>query len=287
MNIVPQRKLDMGQAWNEATSLMSANRDTISAIAGLLFFVPALLLAFFAPELSNPGDPSAAASDSDPQAAVQAVMDQMSAAYAKNWPLIALVTVLQFLGSLSLLALLTDRSSPTVAEALKLGAISIPSYLAAQILAGFAAGAAVGVPLGLLAITGSGVAIGLGAFAAMLLALYLVIKFVLIAPVIATEGVRNPITALGRSWRLTKGNSVRIALFLVLLFVTIGIIALLITLVLNLIFAAMGDQIAQIGSAVVDAAINTVLGVVLLMVTAAVHRQLAGASPQSLAQPFE
>ena len=36
------RKLDMGTAWTQATGLMGANRDTISAIAGLFFFLPAL-----------------------------------------------------------------------------------------------------------------------------------------------------------------------------------------------------------------------------------------------------
>ncbi|MET4132787.1 hypothetical protein ABIE62_001923 [Porphyrobacter sp. MBR-155] len=47
-------KLDMGKAWTQATGLIGANRDTIGAIAGLFFLLPALGLALFAPELANP-----------------------------------------------------------------------------------------------------------------------------------------------------------------------------------------------------------------------------------------
>ncbi|MEL7218162.1 MAG: hypothetical protein AAGK01_06995 [Pseudomonadota bacterium] len=47
-------KLNMGQAWNEATTMLSANRDTVLAIAGLFFFLPYFALALFIPEAINP-----------------------------------------------------------------------------------------------------------------------------------------------------------------------------------------------------------------------------------------
>jgi hypothetical protein len=278
-------KLDMGKAWTQATGLIGSNRDTIGAIAGLFFFLPSLALALFAPELVNP-EPAAPAG-ADPQVAMQAALDQMSKAYTDNWALFLVLTIVQFVGSMSLLALLTDRGRPTVGEAMGIGIRSIPTYLAAQILSAMAVGLAVGIPLGIVAAAGSPVAVALVGFALVLVGAYLFVKFSLIAPVIAIDGVRNPITALRQSWRLTKGNSFRIVAFVLLLFFTIGIISALVSGILGLVFSALGSQIADIGNGLVSAAVNTFIGVIFLVVIAAVHRQLSGQSPEGLAQTFE
>lgn len=280
-----QSKLDMGKAWTQATGLIGSNRDTIGAIAGLFFFLPAFALALFAPELVNPQP--AAPAGADPQVAMQAALDQMSKAYTDNWALFLALTIAQFVGSLSLLALLTDRGRPTVGEALRTGIQSILTYLAAQLLSALAVGLAVGIPLGIVAAAGSPVAVVLVGFVLVLVAVYLFVKFSLIAPVIAIDGVRNPITALSQSWRLTKGNSFRIVAFMLLLFFTIGIIAALVSGIFGLIFSALGSQIADIGTGLVSAIVNTFIGVIFLVVIAAVHRQLAGQSPEGLAQTFE
>ncbi len=278
-------KLDMGKAWTQATGLIGSNRDTIGAIAGLFFLLPALALALFAPELANPE--AAPPASADPQVAMQAILDQMTQAYADNWPLIAAVSVLQFIGSLSLLALLTDRGRPTVREALSNGLGSTPSYFVAQVLAAFAVALAIGLPVGLIAAAGSPIAAVLVGIVLAVAGVYVFIKFSLIAPVIAIEGVRNPITALARSWRLTKGNSLRIFAFFILLFLTIGIIAALVTGIFAVVFSAFDSQIASIGNGVVGAVINSGLTVLFLVVVAAIHRQLAGQSPEGLAATFE
>jgi hypothetical protein len=278
-------KLDMGKAWTQATGLIGSNRDTIGAIAGLFFFLPSLALALFAPELVNP-EPAAPAG-ADPQVAMQAALDQMSKAYTDNWALFLVLTIVQFVGSMSLLALLTDRGRPTVGEAMGIGIRSIPTYLAAQILSALAVGLAVGIPLGIVAAAGSPIAAVLVGLVLVLVGAYLFVKFSLIAPVIAIDGVRNPITALRQSWRLTKGNSFRIVAFVLLLFFTIGIISALVSGILGLVFSALGGQIADIGNGIVSAAVNTLIGVIFLVVIAAVHRQLAGHSPEGLAKTFE
>merc|ERR1712039_546304 len=203
------------------------------------------------------GNPPQPASGADPEVAMRAMMGQMS-----------------------LFALLTDRGNPTVGEALKTGLSSTPSYLAAQLVTVLGAALAIGIPLGVISAFGGAAVAVLGVVAAMLLIIYVMVKVSLAAPVIAIEGNRNPIAALARSWKLTKGNSVRIALFIVLLLVVIGIIAALVTGVLSLIFAALGDTVATIGGGVVNAAVNTLLTVVFLVVTVSIYRQLAGASPE-------
>jgi hypothetical protein len=187
---------------------------------------------------------------------------------------------------MSLLALLSDRGNPTVGEALRKGVMSIPSYLAAQLLSALAAGLAIGLPLGLLnLIAPPAVAAALGLMLVVVL-IYLVVKFSLIAPVIAIDEERNPITALARSWRLTKGNSLRIFAFFLLLFITIVIIGALVQGILTLVFAAIGGTVESIGIGLVGALINTMISVIFLVVLAAVHRQLAGPSAKGLAETF-
>lgn len=279
-------KLDMGKAWTQATGLIGANRDTIGAIAGLFFFLPTFAIGLFVPELANPTPPAAPAG-ADPDAAMQAMMDQMSAIYADNWPLILLISVVQFIGSMGLFALLTDRGNPTVGEALATGVKSIPSYIAAQFLSALGAGLALGLPLGLAIALAPSVVVGLGVVMILVLIVYIMVKLSLVAPVIAIEGERNPVAAILRSWRLTKGNSLRIFIFIALLMVVIGIVATLVSGILALIFAAFGDTIAAIGGGIVGALINALVTVIFLVVTVAIHRQLTGASPERVAAAFE
>jgi hypothetical protein len=242
--------------------------------------------AIFVPELTNPQSP-ASPSGADPDAAMQALMAQMNAIYAENWPLLLGLLVIQFIGSMTLLALLTDRGNPTVGEALGTGLRSIPSYLAAQLISALGAGLAVGLPAAILAAFAPPAVTVLVTIVLIVLVIYLFIKFALIAPVIAIEGERNPVAALRRSWRLTKGNSLRILLFLFLLMFTIGIIATLVSAVLTLILSAIGEPVTTIGIDVVSGLVNAVVTVIFLVVTVAIHRQLAGPSNEALAETFE
>lgn len=280
------RKLDMGAAWTQATALMGANRDTLSAVAGLFFFLPAMASALLVPELSNPPQ-AAPPPDADPQLVMQAMMDQMTAVYAANWPLLLAVLAVQFLGSMSIFALLTDRGHPTVGEALATGTKSVPSYLAAQLLTVIGASLAIGIPLGVLSAFG-GPAVGvLAALLALVLIVYVMIKLSLIGPVIAIEGQLNPLAAMGRSWQLTKGNSLRIFAFIALLLLVIAVILGLVSAVVTLILSAIGGSVATIGSAVIDALVSALMAVIFLTVTVTIYRQLVGASPERVADVFE
>lgn len=279
------RKLDMGKAWVETTGLIGANRDTIGAIAGLFFFLPAFAAALLVPEMSNPPQPPGSA-EADPQVAMQAMVDQMSALYLDNWLVFLIIIIAGFVGSMSLLALLSDRGNPTVGEALNKGIRSIPSYIAAQLLSALAAGLAIGLPFGLLGALAPPAITAVFGLMLVVILIYAAVKFSLIAPVIAIDEERNPITALVRSWRLTKGNSLRIFGFFLLLFITIVIISALVQGILTLVFAAIGGTVEHIGIGLVGALINTIMSVIFLVVIAAVHRQLAGPSTGGLAETF-
>jgi hypothetical protein len=278
------RKLDMGIAWTQATGLMGANRDTISAIAGLFFFLPALASGLLMPELANPPQPAPGA---DPEVAMRAMLDQIGAIYAANWPLLLGLVAVQFVGSMSLFALLTDRGNPTVGEALRTGMRSLPSYLAAQLITVIGASLAIGIPVGVISALGGTAVAALLLLVAMVLILYVMVKLSLVAPVIAIEGQLNPLTALVRSWQLTKGNSLRILAFVLMLVVVFGVITLIVGSILGLVFAALGETVAMIGTSVVDATVNALLAVVFLVVTVAIFRQLAGATPEREAEIFD
>jgi hypothetical protein len=280
------RKLDMGAAWAGATGLIAQNKDTVSAIAGLFFFLPYLTVSLLAPDIANP-EPIDIAPGTSPDAAMEAMMEQFSQGYSENWPMFLLATIVQFIGSLALLALLSNRDRPNVGEAIKRGFGAAPSYFVSQVLVALLMAVVIGVPLGIAVASQSGMLAGLLAPVLMLGALYIFVKFALLAPVIAIEGLRNPIAAMQRSWRLTKGNSFRIVLFVMLLFLTLGIIVLLLSIVLGLVFALFDETVASIGNAVVASFTNTLFAVVGLLVLASVHQQLAGPSGEELAATFE
>lgn len=280
-------KLDMGKAWTQTTALIGANKDTISAIAGLFFFLPTLAAALLLPEASTTIPVSGNGDSGDPQVAMQQAIDQISALYADNWPVLLAISIAGFIGSLSLLALLTDKGRPTVGEALGQGIRSIPTYIAAQLISALAAGVVVGLPLGLMAALAPPAVTATAGLALVVLVIYMFVKFALIAPVIAIDTERNPLAAMARSWRLTKGNSVRIFAFIVLLFAVILIIGALVQGILTLILSAIGGQVEAIGVAVVSALVNTAITVIFLVVIAAIHRQLSGSTPERIAETFE
>ena len=154
-------KFDMGAAWNEAMRLIAANRQVVAIVAGVFFFLPylAFMLLFM-----NQMEALEAAQMANPNP--EAVGAAMMAFYGQIWWAILLMVVIQAIGMLGLLALLTDRSRPTVGEALSIGAKLFLPYLGAQLVVSvvlgimmllpFAVGAAVsvtaGVLLGLIAI---------------------------------------------------------------------------------------------------------------------------------------
>ena len=280
-------KLDMGKAWTQATALIGANKDTISALAGLFFFLPSFGAGLFMPEQTATIPAGGARQSGDPQVAMQQAMDQISALYAGSWPFLLAVSIAGFIGSMALLALLTDRGNPTVGEALGKGIRSIPAYIVAQLLSALGAGVIIGLPLGLLAALAPPAVVGIAGLALVVVVIYLAVKFSLIAPVIAIDEERNPIAAIRRSWQLTKGNSLRIFAFFVLLFVVIVIIGALVQGILTLVLSAIGGEVARIGIAAVSAGVNAMITVIFLVVLAAIHRQLGGATPERLAETFE
>ncbi|GMN13760.1 hypothetical protein [Altererythrobacter sp. MTPC7] len=261
---------DMTRAWEEAVALLSANRQTVFVVAGVFFFLPYLAVVLLVPEL---GSIMAGQSETaDPDAAMAA----MQATMAQYWWVVVLWSLVQMVGSLSLLALLGKSGRPTLGDALKEGLAGLLPYVAAYVAVALGLSLALGLLIALFAATGSQALAAIPVFLSLPVMIYVFVKVSLVAPLIGAEGLRNPVASLRRSWSLTKGNSFRLFLFYALLFTAYIVLSLVVTLVLGLGLALFGEGIALIGDALVSSAVSALASCISLAVLAAVHRQFTG-----------
>ena len=278
-------RFDSNSAWREAAASVSANRDVLAAIAGVFFLLPGLASVIFLSDfqaelmanLSNP-------------ASIERVMDGMTGTVLA----FSLATfVLQSVGYLALLALLTDKSRPTVGEALKLAIRALPTVLGAALLffGGYMAGVLVlGVAgAGLAKVSGLAAIAVVAVFALIVGVVYAMIRFSLILPVVVIEQMFNPVAALQRSWRLTKDNSLRLFAFYMLLLIVYFVIIMVVTMItMALAVALLGQgKLAMLVGGVVSGIVGAAASVLLTAILAAIHRQLAGPSPDALGKTFD
>ncbi len=270
-------RFDSNQAWQRAVASVSASRDVLWAVAGVFILLPSLAFSLLFPQ----PEPSA---DASPEAMIAA----MQAFYVEALPWFLPVALLQGVGTLTLLALLTDRRRPTVGEAIRTGAFALLSYIGAQLLLGLGIGLVGAVLVGLAAASGSGPVAALMMVLVGAVVIYAMVRTSLVAPVIVVEGQSSPVAALRRSWALTEGQAGRIGLFFLLLFV---VAAVLLIIVAGLFGVLAGLVASDHGAMVINALVSGVLGagfsLYFVAVLAAVHRQLAGADPGAAANIFE
>ena len=275
---LPTMKLEMNRAWNEAMALIGANKDVVLVVAGVFFFLPYFGFMLMVPNVGM--------SMSDPAASEQAA-EQMMAFYSRFWWLMLVLSLVQGIGMLGILALLTDHRRPTVAEALMIGARKVLPYIAAYLLLGMGIGLVAVVLFGAAVASGSiaaGVFIGFVAVAVMA---YAFTKFSLVPAVLVKEDVGNPVKALVRSWRLTKGNSLRLFGFYFLLIIALAVVMMVVSLVITFSLGVLGQEAMTFGGALVSSLMNAVWATAFLAVLSAVHDQLGGTSSAQISETFE
>ena len=271
-------KFDMGDAWRDAMAMLSANREVMLIVVGVFSFLPSLAAVLLVPEMQPPAATGSA------EQAERMLMDY----YSANAPIFIVLTLLQTLGFIALLALLRDDRKPTVGEALKIGAVGLLPYIGTQILVALAALAVLGVAVGIPIALGANAVGGILGVLALPVAAYVFTKLSLVTPVIAIEKVINPITVLNRSWRLTKGNSVRLFFFYLLLMIVFVVIALISSIVFGILNAMLGQGTASlIASGLYSGLLGAAAMLVFAAVLAAVHRQLSGQTAGGIGAAFE
>ena len=121
----------------------------------------------------------------------------------------------------------------------------------------------------------------LGLAAAVLAWLYGWIRTVLAAPVMAVEGIRNPIAALSRSWHLTAGNVLRIFAFLALIGVAFTVVLMIATALAGVLLSLLlPAAYAALGVLVLSAALGALMLLTLVAALAATHAQLTAHDSQ-------
>ncbi len=270
-------KLDMGNAWNEATAMISANRELVAVITGIFVFLPAIVLAVIAPGIA------AGPTDVNPENPLPAMQEF----YTQNGVWFFLVGIINAIGSLALFALFADNR-PTVGDAIMTGVKSLLPYLAAQILLVVGLALVLGLPVGL-AVAAGGQAVGglIGIIAAVAL-VYVLIKFSLLAPAMVIDGIGNPVGALRASWDATRGNSLRLLLFYFLLGIAVVVVAMVLGLITGLLVAMLGtSSVAAMLGGALNGLLSAIWAVVIVAVISATYRQLTGPSAKSVSETFE
>ena len=276
---------DSSRAWRDAMALIQANREVLIAVAGVFFLLPGIASALFLTDYQN----NLIANIGD-SAALRRLMDG-NMGKVMSFGLLSLL--LQSIGHMAMLALLTDRGRPTVGQAIGIAARALPT-LAATLLIAFAGsllavvfyslfagflGAAIGVPVLVFALV----------MLLFVLACYVMVKLSLTLPVIVIDKVLNPFAALTRSWQLTRGNSFRVFLFYLLLALIYLVVATVFGGGIVLIATLAGGEgtLSLVITALVSGLLGAAASLILTAILAAIHRQLAGPSPEALGTTFD
>ncbi|WP_068087309.1 glycerophosphoryl diester phosphodiesterase membrane domain-containing protein [Novosphingobium rosa] len=299
-------RFDGNLAWQQAVRLCSANKELLLVLAGVFFFLPGVTSAFFLSGLQEDLMRNmAAANQQDPKAMFQA----LSGIYAQMGPYIVGLLLVQTVGTMSMMALLTDAARPTVGQAILLGLKRLPTVfgvglllMLGYVLSGMVfvlvlgiLGAIVGVATG--AAAGAGamsapviiiVAIGTAGFIGFLI--YAVTRLSLTLPAIVIDQIANPWRALRRSWALTRGNTATLLGFYLVLMVAYAVIGMVVFMLLSTLVKLGTPQYSKAyftANGLVSGLISGVVSILASAIIAAVHGQLAGGGGrESLSETF-
>jgi hypothetical protein len=270
-------KLDSNQAWLDAQAAIKANREVLLALAGVFFLIPTLAFTLLYPQPQTPQSMT-------PEQGFALI----EAFYRESFPFMLPVIALQVVGAMTIMTLFTDRTRPTVGGAIRHGGIDTVVFLAAMLLFWMASGLVLGIVVALAALTGVATLAGLVTAACLGVVLYCMLRMAMVMPVIAVDGERNPVLALRRSWALTRGNSGRILVIVLLLFVVYLVITTALTAVGGIgVSLVLGLKASDIAVAVLTASAGAVFTLYMIAVLAMIHRQLAGSSPEAISATFD
>ncbi len=273
---------DMNGAWSRGVALVRENFQLLAVIAGLFVLLPTLAFYYLVPGMDVLMDPTA-----DPEIVQAQVMSQVGP--LATWGIVG--SIILFIGYGAMVALMGD-TRPTVGEALKSGATSVPSVVGAML--GFLvlyilAAVIVTLPIALLA-----GGLGLSALALLIpllvlgVALILMARFSVTLPVIVVEKTFNPLTALKRSWDLTRPARWRVLSFWAVLGLAYVVISLLLVGLFGLVAAMMGDSDgSRLLMGLVNGVLAMLVGMLVCGLAVAIHRQLAGATEAEIAATFD
>lgn len=264
-------KLDLNATWDQGVRLIGMNREVVLIVSGVFFFLPYVLF-----QLSLPL-PDLAAAAGPAGADTSAMMAALNGFIAQYWWALLLYFAVQTTGALAVMAILGDPRRPTVQDAIARGGALLPSSLMTSLLAMLASLFVIVLATLLGAVVGSEVLTKTLALAAGPVAFWLWSALSLSIPAIAIEKIANPVASLRRSWQLTRGSRLRLAVFYVLLLVAFLVIFEVLGLATGLFTALFSAETAAVVSAIAMGVMQAVFSLLIFAVQASAHRLLARA----------
>ncbi|HYW15548.1 MAG TPA: hypothetical protein VE891_05275 [Allosphingosinicella sp.] len=236
-------KFSYSAVWADAVALLRGNASLLPTVAGVFLFLPALLVAYLLPQ------PEGAESFER--------LGQLWGEYAEaNWPWLLVSRIVGMIGSIAILLLLFARGI-TVGGAIAAALALLPAYFIASLLQ------TVGIVFGLLLLVIPG--------------LYLMGRLGPLNSVVVAEGHRNPIAALGRCWALTKGHGWAILGLILIIGIAAAIVVAVASNLLGILFVLVaGQDFGRLLALIVATAGNAAMMTLLLVLSAAIYRQLGG-----------
>ena len=270
-------KLDLNATWDQAVRLIAMNREVMLVLGGVFFFLPYVLFTLMIPmpdfaTVAGPGGEDSSA-----------LMASVNGFLAEYWWAILLLALVQTAGAIAVMAVIGDPARPTVKAAMRRGAVYLMPSVAAQILTSLVTILVLFVAILLGAVTGSKTIAATLAIFALPVILWAMTRLSLGGAAIAIERTANPVAALRRSWRLTRGNSLRLVAFYLLLFAAFVVVSQVLGLLVRLFTALPGAEIAQVIGALLSGLVFAAMIMLGYAVLASVHRQLARA--ERVAEP--
>ncbi|HYG46910.1 MAG TPA: hypothetical protein VD846_03115 [Allosphingosinicella sp.] len=243
-------KFSYSAVWADVMGLLRSHSSLIATVAGVFIFLPGLLVAYFLPQ-------------PEPQDLNQ--LGELWGEYLNlNWHWLLLNSLIGMIGAIAILLLIFARDV-SVGGAIAASLALLPSYFAASLLGN----AAIGIGFVLLIVPG----------------LYLLGRLGPLNSVVVAETRRNPIAALMRCFELTRGHGWAILGLLLIIAIATAIVVGIASTLLGIVFVLVaGQDIGQLLTLIVRTAGNAAMVTLLLVLNAAIYRQLSG-SPSAAKAP--
>lgn len=237
-------KFSYSAVWNDTARMFGGNASLLLAIAGFFFFLPALLVGYL---LSQP----------QPATTLEGMIVEMSAYLAANGHWLLLANVVNMIGAIAIYLLLFSSRGHTVGGAIAGSVPILLPYLLLSILSSFL--------------------IGVGLMLFILPGLYLLGRLGISGAVMVAEELRNPLTAIARTWDWTKGRGFAVAGLIILVAVTGMVLIFVVGAVLgSVILLSLGrDGVGSLILLILDSAMSAAFSTVMLVLMAAIYRALA------------
>lgn len=272
---------DMNSCWSRAVELVQANFQLLLIVAAVFLLLPTVALYMLIPDMQAMVDPTA-----DPEVVAAQMWDMAGPLFGAGFVTLAL----QFAGYSAMVGLMSD-TRPTVGQALGAGIKTVPSLFG--VLIAFALGYVLGavviaLPFSLLgAVVGTAITGVLAVIPVLVFVVWLAARMCMTMPVMVIEGTLNPITAILRSFALTKPNQWSILGFWAVIIGIFFIASLIFSSVLGLVGALAGTGI--VGALILGLAsgfTGMIGGMIFCAVASAMHSQLAGPSADAIEDTF-